>query len=170
MSRFLLTLRWSGLMVLRSEAQPCPVSPRPWRKIIEAVCFIRGLRITGFSDIRDIFCPPGSIFANNYARKKNDKKMTKIDKIHFFHSNFLLQTPIYFCCIFIPFHDKILTLPWVCRLSSHFYSTSERKRLIPRFEITKNLSLALSFLGSNPQLLTHLLMITICSALYFMCL
>ena len=149
-------------MVLRSEAQPCPVSPRPWRKIIEAVCFIRGLRITGFSDIRDIFCPPGSIFANNYARKgtKNDKKMTKIDKIHFLHSNFLLQTPIYFCFIFIPFHDKILTLPSVCRLSSHFYS----------IEITKSLSLALSFLGSNPQLLTHLLMITICSALYFMCL
>ena len=123
----LVTLRWSGLMVLRSEAQPCPasgqllncdclvvwpligylsnlnqdcvlrpigfrseswpligqqsslrteswlligqlyglktesqiligqsclpVSPRPWRKIMEAVCLILGFRITGFNDI-----------------------------------------------------------------------------------------------------------------------
>ena len=43
-------------MVLRREAHPWPVSPRPWRKIIEAVCLIRGLRITGFRDrAKDIF-------------------------------------------------------------------------------------------------------------------
>ena len=108
----LVTLRWSGLMVLSSEAQPCPasgqllnhdwmvsymasssrlefhpligqlssirteswpligqlygliteswtligqswlpVSPRPWRKIMEAVCLILGFRMTGFNDI-----------------------------------------------------------------------------------------------------------------------
>ena len=28
-----------------------PVSPRPWRKIMEAVCLILGFRITGFNDI-----------------------------------------------------------------------------------------------------------------------
>ena len=45
-----MTLRWSGLMVLSRLAQPCPVSPSPCRKIMEAVCLIRGLRITGFRE------------------------------------------------------------------------------------------------------------------------
>ena len=39
-------------MVLRSEAQPCPVSPRPWRKMMVAVCFPLGATTTG-SDILD---------------------------------------------------------------------------------------------------------------------
>ena len=110
-----LTLMWSGLIVLRSEAQPWPVSPRPWRKIIEAVCLIRGLRITGFSDIRDI------------------------------------------------------VVPYLWSLG-HCQSKSDRKRLIPRCESTVSLSHTPKFLGSNPQIFLHFLMITNCTALYLMCL
>ena len=39
-----------SLMVLSRLAQPCPVSPRPWRKIMEAVCLILGFNITGFRE------------------------------------------------------------------------------------------------------------------------
>lgn len=67
-----LTLMWSGLIVLRREAQPCPVSPRPCRKIIEAVCLIRGLRITGLSDIRDIVMMYLSV--TGHCQSKSERK------------------------------------------------------------------------------------------------
>jgi len=42
-----ITLRWSGRIVLRMDAQPWPVSPRPCRNIMEAVCLILGFSTTG---------------------------------------------------------------------------------------------------------------------------
>jgi len=42
-----ITLMWSGRIVLRIPAHPWPVSPSPCRNTIEAVCLIRGWRITG---------------------------------------------------------------------------------------------------------------------------
>ena len=50
-SSIMFTLIWSGRIVLSRPAQPCPVSPRPCRNTIEAVCLIRGFRITGRKDI-----------------------------------------------------------------------------------------------------------------------
>jgi len=46
-----ITLTWSGRRVLSIPAQPCPVSPSPCRNTMDAVCLIRGFKITGRSDI-----------------------------------------------------------------------------------------------------------------------
>ena len=54
---WLLIGQLSSLSGLITESWPLigqswlPVSPRPWRKIMEAVCLILGFRITGFNDI-----------------------------------------------------------------------------------------------------------------------
>ena len=44
-------LMLSDLISARVEAQPCPVSPRPWRKMSEAVCLPRADSTTLLEDM-----------------------------------------------------------------------------------------------------------------------
>lgn len=46
-------LKWLGLLCARVEAQPCPVSPRPCKKMSVAVCLPLAL-ITTRSDMADL--------------------------------------------------------------------------------------------------------------------
>ena len=90
-------------MVLRRPAHPWPVSPRPCKKIMEAVCLILDLRITGFRDIlrssisahkEVILLDPKLIprdpnSASFWAMGKNDKSGTPLVASSLFRRMFL---------------------------------------------------------------------------------